>query len=121
MGNVQGSTDAQAAASPSATDSGSSTPSAPASAIDSAVADPATLNPTQPPVTDSATGNPTGGPTPGNGATLDAKGKHIVTDQLESDMLFAIAQIITPTDSLKHAADAFFDQVRSQIDVEAAQ
>jgi hypothetical protein len=82
--------------------------------------DPVTLNPTQPPVTDSATGNPTGGPTPGNGATLDARGKHIVADQLESDMLFAIAQIITPTDSLKHAADAFFDQVRSQIDVEAA-
>jgi hypothetical protein len=35
-------------------------------------------------------------------------------------MVFAIAQIITPTDSIKHAADAFFDQVRSQIDVEAA-
>jgi hypothetical protein len=85
------------------------------------VSDPATLNPVQPPVTDSTTGNPTGGPTPGNGATLDAKGKHIVADQLEADMLFAIAQIITPTDSIKHAADAFFDQVRSQIDVEAAQ
>jgi hypothetical protein len=89
-------------------------------ATDATTADPVTLNPTQPPVTDSATGNPTGGPTAGNGATLDARGKHIVADQLESDMLFAIAQIITPTDSIKHAADAFFDQVRSQIDVEAA-
>jgi hypothetical protein len=87
---------------------------------DVAAADPVTLNPITPPVTDSVTGNPTGGPTPGNGATLDARGKHIVADQLESDMLFAIAQIITPTDSIKHAADAFFDQVRSQIDVEAA-
>lgn len=73
------------------------------------------------PPTDSVSGNPTGGPTAGNGATLDARGKHIVADQLESDTLFAIAQIVTPTDSLKHAADAFFDQVRSQIDVEAAQ
>jgi hypothetical protein len=83
------------------------------------VADPVTLNPITPPVTDSVTGNPTGGPTAGNGATLDAKGKHIVANQLESDMLFAIAQIITPTASIKHAADAFFDQVRSQIDIEA--
>lgn len=80
---------------------------------------PTTLNPIMPPVTDSVTGNPTGGPTPGNGTTLDARGKHIVADQLEADILFALAQIITPTDSLRHSADAFFDQVRSQIDVEA--
>lgn len=85
-----------------------------------ALASATTLNPIMPPVTDSVNGNPTGGPTPGNGNTLDARGKHIVADQLEADILFALAQIITPTDSLRHSADAFFDQVRSQIDVEAA-
>lgn len=74
----------------------------------------------QPPVTDSVTGSPTGGPSAGKGNTLDAKSKHIVADQLENDTLFAISQIVTPSDSLRHAADAFFDQVRSQIDVEAA-
>lgn len=100
----------------------SSTASSESSTVsDSAAADAATpVDPIQPPVTDSVTSSPTGGPTAGNGATLDAKSKHIVADQLESDSLYAIGQLVTVTDSLKHAADAFFDQVRSQIDVEAA-
>lgn len=72
------------------------------------------------PPTDSVNASPTGGPTPGNGATLDAKSKHLVATQLEADVLFAIAQLVTVTPSLQHAADAFFAQVTSQIDVEAA-
>ncbi|SAL47133.1 hypothetical protein AWB74_02107 [Caballeronia arvi] len=88
---------------------------------DTAAADAATpIDTTVSPVVDSVTGNPTGGPSAGNGATLDSKGKHIVADQLESDTLYAIGQLVAVNDNLKHAADAFFDQVRSQIDVEAA-
>jgi hypothetical protein len=87
---------------------------------DTEAADNATpvVNPGTPP-TDSVTSSPTGGPTPGNGATLDAKSKHLVATQLEADVLFAIAQLITVTDTISHAADAFFAQVTSQIDVEA--
>ncbi|MEX3629074.1 MAG: hypothetical protein VB138_05820 [Burkholderia sp.] len=72
--------------------------------------------------TDAATpsaADPTPAPVVAPAPTLDAEGKHIVSDQLEADMLFAVAQLVTPTDSIKHAADAFFGAVRSQIDVEA--
>jgi hypothetical protein len=53
-------------------------------------------------------------------ASLTTPAKHIVATQLEADILFAVAQLVTPTDSIKHAADAFFAMVNSQIDVEAA-
>lgn len=88
---------------------------------DTEAADATTLvaNPGTPP-TDSVNASPTGGPTPGNGATLDAKSKHLVATQLEADVLFAVAQLVTVTDTISHAADAFFAQVTSQIDVEAA-
>jgi hypothetical protein len=51
---------------------------------------------------------------------LDTNSKHIVADQMESDALFAVAQLVTVNDSIKHAADAFFGQVHSLIDAEAA-
>jgi hypothetical protein len=63
---------------------------------------------------------PTLSPVPSAKPALDVNSKHVVADQLESDALFAIAQLVTPTDSIKHAADAFFGLVHSQIDVEAA-
>jgi hypothetical protein len=88
---------------------------------DSTSADASTpVNTAQPPVTDSVNGAPTGGPTAGNGATLDAKGKHIVADQLESDLRFAFAQLVSVGDHLTHAAKALFDQLHSHIDAEAA-
>jgi hypothetical protein len=89
---------------------------------DTGAADAATpvVNPGTPP-TDSVASSPTGGPTPGSGATLDAKSKHLVAAQLEADVLFAVAQLVTVTDTISHAADAFFTQVTSQIDVEAVQ
>lgn len=100
-------------------DAGSSTEVSNTSS-DTEAADNATsvVNPGTPP-TDSVNASPTGGPTPGNGATLDAKSKHLVAGQIEADVLFMVGQIVTVTPSLQHAAEAFFAQVTSQIDVEA--
>lgn len=53
-------------------------------------------------------------------AILDVKSKHVIADQLESDLKFALAQIVAVSDHLKHAAAALFDQLHSHIDNEAA-